>query len=236
MKKFSNSCEFEKIAPDRVDVWPIYIPDVQPQITFFETLLSQKEREKAEKFLREKERVSSILARGILRILLSKYSDENPQDIIFHYSDAGKPFIDASIDFNLSHSGEWILLAFGTQRAVGIDIEKVNFKRNVLAVAERYFSSKEVECIKQSENPIKQFFNFWAQKEAYIKACGSTLFQELSDCVVPLPTKNVPNLGTKGDWFFQTLEISPEYAAAVVTNRSFEQIKFYDFGAVKWEN
>ena len=75
------------------------------------------------------------------------------------------------------------------------------------------------------------FFHLWARKEAYVKACGSTLFSELSSYSVPIEEH-----GEKDDWIFQRLEAGSEYAAAVVTDKPLTDVPCYDFGGLKWEN
>ena len=55
----------------------------------------------------------SILARGGLRVLLGVYEDCNPKNINFSTTNDGKPFLENSkTSFNISHSSDWIILAF----------------------------------------------------------------------------------------------------------------------------
>ena len=119
---------------------------------------------------------------------------------------------------------------------MGVDIEKIDGSRHLDAIAKRYFSDSERDFMQKSPHPTEAFFELWAQKEAFIKAKGSTLFQTLEESEVPLSGNlKVPRVGKMG-WWFQTLELSPDYAAAVVSDCAFDEIKQYDFGAVQWEN
>lgn len=83
------------------------------------------------------------------------------------YNDKSKPYIkdDESFYFNISHSGEWVSLAV-SDREIGVDIEKHNPARTRLA--KRFFSEKEQNAC----NSVKDFFDIWTQKEAFIKAVG----------------------------------------------------------------
>jgi len=75
------------------------------------------------------------------------------------------------------------------------------------------------------------FFQLWARKEAYVKACGSTLFTELKRVSVPIED------GIEKDgWFFHYLEAGSKYAGAVVTDQPLATMPCYDFGGLKWEN
>jgi phosphopantetheinyl transferase len=66
----------------------------------------------------------------------------------------------------------------------------------------------------------------WARKEAYVKACGSTLFSELKRMSVPIEAS-----AEKDGWFFHRLEAGSKYAAAVVSNKPVAQLPCYNFGA-----
>lgn len=88
-----------------------------------------------------------------------------------------RPFILGDIDFNISHSGSYVVLALSiSQRRgntlckVGIDVEK---KRDVnYDEFERVFTAAELQTIKENINPIDKFFEFWTMKEAVMKADG----------------------------------------------------------------
>ncbi|MBR5240252.1 MAG: 4'-phosphopantetheinyl transferase superfamily protein [Clostridia bacterium] len=80
----------------------------------------------------------------------------------------GKPVIkDCPYHFNLSHSGDWLLLAVG-DAPMGADIEKITKIRP--KTMERYFSQSEQERVKK--NGTKAFFEIWCQKESYVKYTG----------------------------------------------------------------
>ncbi len=64
-----------------------------------------------------------------------------------------------------------------------------------------------------------------------MKACGSTLFTELSSLTVPLT-----ECGEKNEWIFQRLEAGSKYAAAVVTDQPLTDVPCYDFGGLKWQD
>ena len=96
----------------------------------------------------------------------------------------GKPAIqDSPYHFNLSHSGDWLLLAVG-DTPVGADIEKITKIRP--KTMERYFSQAEQEKVKK--NGTKAFFEIWCQKESYVKYTGEgikALSKESKDLIYP---------------------------------------------------
>jgi 4'-phosphopantetheinyl transferase len=194
-------------------------------------MLNDDEQEKAGRFYREADRHASIVSRGALRVLLAGYGGMKAEKIRFRYSQNGKPYVpDSGITFNVSHSGEWIVLGIGRNRRIGVDIEAVRRETDVLAIATRYFLPEEVALISDAEDSCAVFFRLWARKEAYVKACGSALFRELSAFQVSLEE------GERDGWFFHDLEAGSRHAAAVVTDRPVLQLPCYDFGGLRWEN
>ncbi len=80
----------------------------------------------------------------------------------------GKPCVeDCPYHFNLSHSGDYLLLAVG-DTPVGADIEKITKIRP--KTVEKYFSPSEQDQVKK--NGTKVFFELWCNKESYIKYTG----------------------------------------------------------------
>ncbi|MEI6892995.1 MAG: 4'-phosphopantetheinyl transferase superfamily protein [Pontiella sp.] len=218
-----------RLGNEAVHIWGARVSDLEDRLEEFEAVLSEKETAKADRFLRAPDRASSIVARGALRMLLSAYTGLNASEIKFHYLETGKPYIrDSTIAFNISHSGEWVVLAMGRNRKVGVDVEKIRREMKVRSIAARYFTPEECALIDVADDVPALFFHHWSRKEAYIKAMGSALFRELS-------TFSVPNAdGEKGGWFFQRLEAGSNYAAAVVSDRPIQSLSCYDFGALNW--
>ncbi|MGL5080744.1 MAG: 4'-phosphopantetheinyl transferase family protein, partial [Microcoleaceae cyanobacterium] len=56
-------------------------------------VLSEHERCRAERFRLEKDQLSFIVARGILREILSQYLHLLPEQLTFSYTPQGKPFL-----------------------------------------------------------------------------------------------------------------------------------------------
>lgn len=82
----------------------------------------------------------------------------------------GKPYTDDyDINFSVSHSDEYIVVAISKSR-IGVDIERIK-DRDYIKVARRFFDHKEYKNI---EN-IKDFYILWTLKEAYTKMLGVNL-------------------------------------------------------------
>ncbi|MCF7817468.1 MAG: 4'-phosphopantetheinyl transferase superfamily protein [Kiritimatiellales bacterium] len=213
-----------------IHIWGVHVPDMHDRLAALRGVLSEKEQEKAARFRRETDRESSIIARGALRVLLSGYTGIPAAGLDFHYSENGKPHVaDSNVEFNLSHSGDWVVLAFGRSRNIGVDVEKIKWTLDVESIAARYFAPEEIALIENAVDRHSMFFQLWARKEAYVKACGSTLFSELSSFSVPIEDR-----GERDGWIFQRLEAGSQYAAAVVTDQKLANVPCYDFGGLAW--
>ena len=81
-----------------------------------------------QRFRFEKDRRRYLIGRGGLRTLLGRYLDLAPQDLRFETAAAGKPHLasgQGELQFNLAHSGEFVLIAIAESRKVGIDVEEI---------------------------------------------------------------------------------------------------------------
>lgn len=85
----------------------------------------------------------------------------------------GKPFAPGYAHFNLSHSGEWCVMA-KWESEVGVDIEKTDECH--LDVAPVVFTPRELNWM--DENPVERFCQLWTWKESLMKATGRGLSLE----------------------------------------------------------
>ena len=130
----------------------------------------------------------ALLARALVRTELASALNVAPASLVFVIGDHGKPEIfdpPQAIAFNLSHSGDWALLAWlkGSAKArVGVDIEhRAAGERDVLRLARRYFSAAEQRALEKLEGLAQEalFYRLWTLKEAWVKAHGLALAPQL---------------------------------------------------------
>jgi len=148
--------------------------------------LSLDEWRRADKFVFEQDRRHFIVARGIIRNILANYLDCQPRDIGFQYKVYGKPelrFLGSSVrlEFNLSHSHGFLVLAVCVGRQVGVDVEHVRPLTDLDHMATISFSDYEQNVLLTlaPEKKLLIFYNCWTRKEAYLKALGSGLMMPL---------------------------------------------------------
>lgn len=192
----------------------------------FEALLASDEKQRADRFRFDHLRRSFILTRGALRALIGRYIGVSPANIVFSYGTKGKPAVESSdsIDFNVSHSGDFTVVAFAHDRKIGVDVERIRPVSDLTDIAARFFCPEEFNELMSvpAEHRDRAFFLCWTRKEAYIKAKGAGLSIALNDFRVTLQPglpaafirlEDGQDMAT--DWSLHNLELAPDFAAAL---------------------
>lgn len=124
----------------------------------------------------------SVTAGLMLQDVARKELGITPECMQIERGEYGKPFIKGyeTFCYNISHSGEYVVLAYGDQ-PMGIDIEEIRDKN--LDVAKRCFTEREYEYVTsgyrdgtgklESETEQERFFQIWTMKESYLKLTGA---------------------------------------------------------------
>jgi 4'-phosphopantetheinyl transferase len=144
-------------------------------MSYFISVLSKDERQKADRFKFPRDRNCFIISRGILRCLLGKYLGKAPRDIEIIYGLWGKPCLpEQPLYFNLSHSKDYALCAIVRNYEVGIDLEYIYKKLDLDSMILNILSPQEIEYWKtvKTEEKTNTFFKLWVSKEAFLKASG----------------------------------------------------------------
>lgn len=148
---------------DDVIIYIIHTSLVESHLSYIASFISEKRKQKASKIINENDRLLSIGA----GYLLKKYLPDG--DILI--SQSGKPYLVDGPFFNISHSGEYALLAVHSTREVGVDIERIDIKK---IDAIRYVLSVE----EKSVTDVNTLFRIWSNKESLVK-CQSTGIKDI---------------------------------------------------------
>jgi len=218
------------LGSDEVQVWLANQDQRAERIKILFQTLSPDEQQRALRFYFERDRVRFIAGRGILRRCLGAFLETAADRVRFRYTEYGKPslsveFSSAHINFNISHSGSNVLLAFSIGRELGVDIEEIRPDFATGEIGQRYFSALEVQTLRSLPTNVQAeaFFNCWTRKEAYIKAIGEGLSCPLDKFDVTLaPGEPARLLGARvgglaaSSWAMRSLDVGPGYKAALV--------------------
>lgn len=124
-------------------------------------------------------------SQALLREIISAYTDIPGKCLRFTAGEHGKPNLlnVPYLNFNLSHSGSYIVFIFSCACPVGIDIEQTNRKAAMDKIAARIFFPHEAEQIKMLQGNEKKelFFRLWTRTESLLKGIGTGLSSSLTD-------------------------------------------------------
>lgn len=188
-----------EIDAKEIHLWFVHAENIADDELFSEywTLLSQEERKKFRSFYFEKQRRQFLITRALTRHVLSMYTNNSdPSAIEFETNKYGKPVLVSPIKnklyFNLSHSENLAVLAISAYPEIGVDVEWVHHRGEMIEIAEQFFSPIEYDnmCMLAPSQQRKRFFNLWTLKEAYIKACGLGLSMPLDTFSFLFPQEN----------------------------------------------
>jgi 4'-phosphopantetheinyl transferase len=208
-------------------------------------LLSNDEQTQMDKYKVHDDRMRFCIGRAMLRFLSGRYLNIDSR-LQLSVSDMGKPYwqqYNDRLSFNISHSGQWVIIAFTSGREIGIDVEAINnsAKFDFRNIAKHSFHKDEIAAIDTSSTPRDIFYDIWSCKEAVIKALGIGLHCDLQKLsVLPLPALNQwSEITYKNDSVtISKFAVDNNYtsAVAIMGNNPVTQIKFMtmdDFGFLK---
>lgn len=146
-----------------VEVWTIALDTPRAAI------LTDEERSRAARFRFERDRLRWTNARSALRAVLGHHLKAAPLDLRFTFGPHGKPSV-RGVEFNISHSRGWAMIALSGTVPVGIDIEEiredVDIAKLLLRLGEPGHAGSPVEL-----------FHAWTRREAKTKALGLPLME-----------------------------------------------------------
>jgi 4'-phosphopantetheinyl transferase len=170
------------LEADEVHVWRVDVADGQEGHVGLQRLLAHlapDELERAERRRSRADRDRFVVAHGSLRMILGGYTKRPPGSLSFTAGRHGKPALvpptrDAPPSFNLSHSGDVVLVAVAADREVGIDVERCDPARVSLDVADRFLPASVASAIRDLPvaDRVRPFFEAWTRMEAEAKGRG----------------------------------------------------------------
>jgi 4'-phosphopantetheinyl transferase len=199
-------------GPDEVHLWVARPSEAREQ--YLRAFLAEGEKRRADRFHFAAERRRFTVTRALLRIILGQYLHEAPEGLCFEYNEFGKPSVGPSqnprgISFNVAHSGDRSLLAFGVAPYLGVDVEDVRVERNVADLARAVFSPSQYRSFLLLPDALRKraFLQAWTRKEAVVKALGGGLS-------LPLDGVEVER-ACAPEWAVRNIDVDGPYAAAV---------------------
>ncbi|EMC48343.1 putative phosphopantetheinyl transferase [Streptococcus mutans SA38] len=148
-------------------------------------LIEEEDRKQILRYQFWQDRQRSLLGHLLSRYaIVQEYALTNKEIQIRRHA-YGKPYIKdySQIHYNISHSGEWVVVAIG-KSPIGIDVE--NRREDWDLIGERVFSESEKYW---SQNSYKRKAILWTIKEAYVKYLGIGLSKSLNSFSIDIKRK-----------------------------------------------
>lgn len=169
-------------------------------------------RRKVQSFKQKKDSYRFLLGKILLKKGLEKLGYSSLTLDCLQFSKYNRPYISNDLDFNISHSGDYVLCVLSKKCRVGIDIEElnnINFSHFL-----QCFTKREWARINNSVNPLRMFYQLWTRKEAVLKADGKGLQVPLLSFEAICNKVNMD----KNQWYIRELAISEGYASSLATD------------------
>ena len=145
---------------NEVTIYLVKTSFIKENLSYVSNFVDKNRLKKANRYVNEKDRLLSLGAALLMKkYLRNKEIKENEN---------GKPHISGGPFFNVSHSGEYSVIAIQNEREVGIDIQLIN--EDKLDAIEYVLSEKEKHVIDSNT-----LFQVWTNKESLIKCTSNGL-------------------------------------------------------------
>lgn len=151
-------------------------------------LIQEEERQRIAKFRYRVDMMSSLVGRLLLRGLAASVLGLRNTETQFTRTERGRPVLvqnSRGWDYNVSHAGDWVVLAAGQGCRVGVDVMRTRDTRvdrleEFFGLMRKQFTDQEWLAIRggfadSSEKKLERFFRHWTLKESYVKTVGTGL-------------------------------------------------------------
>jgi len=204
-------------------------------LTGFRTQLTVDECQRVDRFHFQRDREDRLIARAMVRTVLSHRTGVDPRDWRFRANEFGRPEIETpaefrELKFSLSHGRGLIVCLTALSRDIGVDVEPLRPVDDLLGIARRFFAPAEAQSLVAlpAEKRLVKFLEFWTLKESYVKARGMGLslplakfaFQIAGDGANEIAIEIAPSLNDDaGRWQFSVEWFGTEHIVATAMDR-----------------
>ena len=212
------------------DIWRIYIPNYLSSLDSFSQVLSLFEKRKMNSFKDIEDKNRYLIAHYFVRKIGADYLKIDPSKLQISYTSKNKPYFKyyQSLNFNISHSGDYVIIGFANKWSVGVDIELINTELDLYDLIYNCMSTSEISMILNSNSPRSIFFKHWTRKEALLKGVGIGLTDRIKDmsCLDGLNLMPYDLSSFASSWKIKSFEMD-EYSVSVAHDSALRIVRFY---------
>lgn len=196
--------------------------------------LPESERKRILRYKFEADRIRCAAGAVMIRAEASRAFPEEKPEIAA--AEHGKPYLKGHEDyaFNLSHSGDLIVLATD-DIPVGVDVEEIKAKD--WRIFHRYLTLEEMTMIESSSDQEEAFFKVWTIREAFAKEEGLGLAILDREFTVDYDSCSISyegrSLGFSSAGY--TSQEGGRYMISVCSSGNLEEIHCHDLSPDQWK-
>jgi 4'-phosphopantetheinyl transferase len=188
------------------------------QVEQWLSALSSQKQASIQRLIHYQGRVNSLAGLRLLRLCAQNEGIKNFKLSDVQYPETGKPFWKNNkdyYDFNISHSGNLIVIAASATLKVGVDAEQIRLLKRLSF--KRIMSADELADIEQTP---ALFFDLWSKKEAVVKAADTIGLARMSDVSLK---QNMAVLDEE-QWFLKSINLDDQYAINMATSKAVDEL------------
>ena len=172
----ASMADIHALGDTDLHIWHLELKLNKKQSETALSLLSDIQRDKYHRRKSEALKHQYLAGRYYLLTLLGAYTKQRPEDILLSYSRLNKPSLSNSelgLEFNFTDTDGHGMFVFSKHRQVGVDLERLDRRINIAAIAERRFTEQELQYANHNGAfDQRRGIAIWTRKEAYGKATG----------------------------------------------------------------
>ena len=166
-----------------------------------------------------------------IRKLLAAYLDRPIESVCIERGEHGKPRLTGtSLEFNLSHTTDALLLAVGRNNVLGVDLESFGRRtRPVIELARRFFTPDEATALETFPEDLRQtaFLRLWCAKEAALKAEGGGISSGLDRFAFVLDANGQVASSAGSPWHLRAVAPSPAHIGALAHREPVGRVRAF---------
>lgn len=221
-----------------VHVWKYRLSDSQHDASM--AWLSPGEKSAIVRLKSYEDKRQYILTHMFLRKVIEFYTHLPPEQIQFAEGTNGRPMVKCHhaypmVNFNLSHSRDYALLAISNEPCVGVDIEEVKPIDDFFYFLVEHFSKEERKWIlaeKTEERKLSMLFTFWTMKEAILKALAVGVSYPLKKIDILsffINRVTKPAFDLENFWYADLIPVTRNYKATLSVRAKRVNRKIFDY-------